>query len=183
MTDGGRQVRLVLRAQAGDREAAEELLRGIQGALFAYLRRLVGRPDAEDVLQGVFLQILRNLDRLRDPALFRPWAYRISSREAFAFLRRKRRWSDRRDEEAVLEELPAPPGGEIPLLCEEMPELLEALSPASRAVLLLHYVHDMTIEETAAILKIGSGTVKSRLSYGLSCLRNTMNRKGQAHVG
>lgn len=183
MTDAGRQIRLVLRAQAGDLEAAEELIRGIQRALFAYICRLVGRPDAEDVLQGVLLQIFRNLKGLRDPELFPAWAYRISSREAFAFLRRKRRWSDRCDHEAVLEDLAAPSREEIPELFQEMPELLDEISPGSRAVLLLHYVHDRTIEETAAILKISSGTVKSRLSYGLSCLRKNMKRKGNGYVG
>jgi RNA polymerase sigma-70 factor, ECF subfamily len=56
--------------------------------------------------------------------------------------------------------------------------LLERVSPASRAVLLLHYVEDLSIDDTAAILDIGVGTAKSRLAYGLACLRELVNPKG-----
>lgn len=182
MNNAGHQIRLVLRAQSGDLEAAEELIRGIQKALFLYICRLVGRPDAEDILQEVLLQIFRKLEGLQDPELFRAWAYRIASRAAFAFLKRKHRWSDRFDDEAIMEDLPAPSRESIPDLFQEMPELLDDISPGSRAVIMLHYLHDMTIEEVAAILKIHSGTVKSRLSYGLSCLRKSIKRKGQEYV-
>jgi RNA polymerase sigma-70 factor (ECF subfamily) len=49
--------------------------------------------------------------------------------------------------------------------------LLDRVSPASRAVLLLHYQHDLSLEESAAILEIPIGTVKSRLHYGVTTLR------------
>ena len=49
----------------------------------------------------------------------------------------------------------------------------------SRAVLLLRYQHDLTIEESAAILEIPIGTAKSRLHYGVTTLRKylTSERK------
>ena len=49
--------------------------------------------------------------------------------------------------------------------------LLDYVSPASRAVLLLHYLHDLSLEDTAAILDIPVGTAKSRLHYGVATLR------------
>lgn len=57
--------------------------------------------------------------------------------------------------------------------------LLDHVSPASRAVLLLHYQHDLSLEETAAILDIPVGTAKSRLHYGVATLRKhfTLERK------
>jgi DNA-directed RNA polymerase specialized sigma24 family protein len=45
-------------------------------------------------------------------------------------------------------------------------------------VLLLHYGQDLSIEEAAAVLGIAPGTAKSRLSYGLSCLRKLLTAKG-----
>ena len=45
------------------------------------------------------------------------------------------------------------------------------VTPASRAVLALHFQEDMTLPEVAAILDIPVGTVKSRLAYGLATLR------------
>jgi RNA polymerase sigma factor (sigma-70 family) len=57
--------------------------------------------------------------------------------------------------------------------------LLDNVSPASRAVLLLHYQHDLSLEETAAVLDIPVGTAKSRLHYGVATLRKhlTLERK------
>ncbi len=67
MTNAGCEVRLVLRAQCGDREALEELLRTIHSSLLGYITRLVGRSNADDVLQDVFLQICRTVKWLREP--------------------------------------------------------------------------------------------------------------------
>jgi len=175
MTATRHEVELVLRAQYGDTEALEELLRKFQGSLLGYLSRLLGRADAEDALQEVFLQICRKLVWLREPELFRPWVYRISSRVAFAFLKRKRHWAALQDDAVGMEELPAPVPKEVFAL-SEAPALLENLSPASRAVLLLHYCHDLTREEVAAVLAISIGTVKSRLAYGLASLRSHLER-------
>lgn len=41
----------------------------------------------------------------------------------------------------------------------------------------LHYLQDLPLQEVAAILEIGLGTAKSRLAYGLSCLRQIVNGK------
>ena len=49
--------------------------------------------------------------------------------------------------------------------------LLERVSPASRIVLMLHYLEGYTLEATAAELGVATGTVKSRLAYGLKQLR------------
>jgi len=84
-------------------------------------------------------------------------------------LKRQKRWSKADNQDNPIEELPAC-ADSGPELFLEMPELLEQISPASRAVLLLHYVQDLSIEEAAAILDVNIGTAKSRLAYGLACL-------------
>ena len=50
-------------------------------------------------------------------------------------------------------------------------QLIGQVTPASRAVLLLHYQQDLTMDEVAAVLGIPLGTAKSRLQYGLTTLR------------
>jgi RNA polymerase sigma-70 factor (ECF subfamily) len=52
-----------------------------------------------------------------------------------------------------------------------------ALSSASRAVLVLHFLEEMTLSEVAAILEIPLGTVKSRLAFGLTALRKHIANK------
>lgn len=163
------QTLLVLLAQAGDRAALEQLLHDIYAPLRHYISRLAGADLADDVLQETAIQIFRKLPFLREPAVFRPWSFRIASRIAFSHLKRARRWQPLDD---------APPEhfttldaglGEAP--DEAFSTLLDRVSPASRAVLLLHYQHDLSLEETAAILEIPLGTAKSRLHYGVTTLR------------
>jgi RNA polymerase sigma factor (sigma-70 family) len=61
-----------------------------------------------------------------------------------------------------------------PELLRLLPALLEQVSPASRAVLSLHYLKGMTLREVADVLEISLGAAKARLGYGLSILREKM---------
>lgn len=176
MTDPRRQARLVLQACLGQRDALEQILLDVQAPLLGYITSVVGRTIADDVLQETLLQICRKISWLRDPELFKPWAYRIASRSCFKSLKKERRLF-------ALESEAAPLGEEALLLQPElqlfldMPELLMKISPASRAVLHLHYLQELSIQEVAAILDITVGTTKSRLAYGLSCLRQIIGKK------
>ncbi|HEV8629300.1 MAG TPA: RNA polymerase sigma factor [Thermoanaerobaculia bacterium] len=163
---------LVLRAQSGDRAALGEVFQGVQDALHRYLRRLTGDASlADDVLQEVFVKVYRKLAWLDDPALFRPWVYRIASREAFKALKAERRWRAQiRDEETLV--MVASP--EEPPPATDVAKLLDRLSPASRGVLILHYLDEMPLLDVAAILSIPLGTAKSRLAYGLATLRRLL---------
>jgi RNA polymerase sigma-70 factor (ECF subfamily) len=168
------EIRWVLRAQTGEREALDELFRLVQEPLYRYIVSLVSsRTLAEDILQEVFILIYRNLRWLREPELFRPWAYRIASREAFKHLKRERRWSDQSVDETALEDVPVPPRDA--LAPELVAQLVAQVSPASRAVIVLHYLHEMPLGEVADVLGLALGTVKSRLAYGLDCLRKQLS--------
>lgn len=158
----------IARAQCGDREALESLLRSIQPVIQGYVRRLVPADLADDIVQETLVAIARKLRWLSEPLLFRAWVFRIASRQAFRHLRRERRWAEADD--GALDSLPAaeprPPE-------QFLREIVESnlLPPASRAVFMLHFQEDLTLPEVAAILEIPLGTAKSRLAYGLAALR------------
>lgn len=178
--DQKHEIFLVLRSQSGDRAALDELLKGIQAPLYRYISRLAGDETfAEDVLQEVFLLIYRKIGWLREPKLFRTWMFRIASRETFARLNKEKRWKDRAREDEVLDSIPATgiPERYDPDLIRQIPGLLSAASPASRAVLILHYMEELSLAETAEILGISTGTAKSRLAYGLETLRRAINKR------
>jgi len=161
----------VLRAQCGDREALELLLRHVQPSLHRYLCGLIGRTDADDMLQEVLVLVFRKLTWLESPELFRPWVFRIASRLAFRRLKAGRQLQE--CEVTMLENIPGPDVRPA----EELLPLLEnnhAIPPASRAVLLLHFKEDMTLPDVAAVLGLPLGTVKSRLAYGLASLRKQL---------
>jgi RNA polymerase sigma-70 factor (ECF subfamily) len=172
-----KEAQWVLRAQCHDREALDLLLRSIQPSLRRYLTGLVGASHADDVLQDVFVVVCRKLAWLQIPGLFRPWAFRIASRVGFRHLKKERRRLERAEEDtAILDEMPAAPDRPV----EELLQTLltsDALSPASRAVLVLHFQEDMSLAEVAAVLEIPLGTVKSRLAFGLAALRKQLFEK------
>ena len=165
----------MLLAQSGDRAALEGLLREAYGPLRRYVTYLAGAELADDILQETSLQIFRKLKYLREPAVFRAWTFRIASRIAFAHLKSARRWQPLED--APVEQLTAVDErmGELP--DEGFLDLIEHVSPASRAVLLLRYQQDLSLEESAAILEIPVGTVKSRLHYGVTMLRKYLTEE------
>ncbi|HEX7828286.1 MAG TPA: RNA polymerase sigma factor [Thermoanaerobaculia bacterium] len=165
MTPDAHQRSLVLRAQSGDRDAFDALLRDIGPALLRYVTRVTNDVAmAEDVVQETFVAIVGKIAWLSDASLFTPWAYRIASREAFRVLRKRRPFV----EEADVATFDEPPD---PWQRERLLASLETLSPASRAVITLHYLEEMPLSQVAAILDLSAGTVKSRLAYGLAHLR------------
>jgi len=175
-------VRWVIQAQCGDREAMEQVLRAIQVPLRRYVQPLVGPTATDDVLQTALISIATHLTWLAEPRLFRPWAYRIASRAAFDQLRKEKRRGIHDSNETVLDNLvaaePRPSGIEVQ-------ELLDSavVSPASRAVLMLHFQEEMPLADVAAALELPLGTVKSRLAYGLGALRRHLANKKESPYG
>jgi len=179
MTNPKQEIFLVLRSQTGDKKAFDELLKSIQQLLFRYIYRLTGEHAlAEDVLQEVFIIIYRKLRWLENPKLFRAWAYRIASRETFRRIRMEKRWTQQIRDEEILERISSDEKNEIyePELIAKIPDLLAEISPAARAVIVLHYLEEMSLSETAEILDIAPGTAKSRLAYGLESLRKKLKK-------
>lgn len=169
---------LVTLAQNGDREALESLLRRVYRPLRSYIASMASSADVDDLLQETALLIVQHLDHLQHPTAFRAWVFRIATRHVFRHLKRRARWELRRADASLALDLPA--REPVPETLE--PALLSAIervSPASRAVLLLHYQHHLSLAETAGVLDIPVGTVKSRLAYGISVLRQLIQEKGR----
>lgn len=165
---------LVLRSQTGDREALDLLLRGVQDDLGRYITSLMtDSSDAPDVLQEVLLKIVRKVGTLRDPLLFRPWIFRIASREAFAKLRAEKEWQQLVDSDIDVDASPNPPSEESIAEDFDVARMIANVSLASRTVIALHYLEGLTHSEIAVALGLSIGTVKSRLAYGLTQLRKS----------
>ncbi|MDG4808654.1 sigma factor [Micromonospora sp. WMMD1120] len=74
---------LVVRCQLGEREAFVELVRGWHPAVERYVVRMLGRSD-DDVVQEIWLAVVRGLPKLRQPDRFTPWLFAIARRAALA---------------------------------------------------------------------------------------------------
>jgi RNA polymerase sigma-70 factor (ECF subfamily) len=84
-------IAIVVRAQAGDLGAQSELVRRYTRRVSGFVRRIVLQPSAvEDVVQTVFIKMVRHLGRLRDPAMFESWLFALARNTALDFVRRRR---------------------------------------------------------------------------------------------
>lgn len=167
---------LVLRSREGSRTAIEQLLTRWQPRLWRQALRLTGRDDAAwDVLQETLMSITRNIRKLDDPARFRRWAYRIVTRRANDWRRRRARGvptAELVEDEIAHDDRRRDASVNVSMVREALTRL-----PGDRqALLALHYQEGFEIWEMAEILSIPEGTVKSRLFHARHQLREIIER-------
>lgn len=170
---------LVLRAQSGDREAMDRLLKTCQGELFGFLVKMLrDHSDAEDALQATLLQVTKKLRWLREPDYFRSWVFRIASRFAYRIIKQRKRKKEFSNAEfidgASNQEVD---GSDKAILIDSIPKWLDRLTPNGREAVILHYIEGFTSQEVAEILGIPLGTAKSRISYSLNCIRKQIGQE------
>jgi RNA polymerase sigma-70 factor (ECF subfamily) len=163
---------LVVRCQAGDRAAFEELVELYQPRLRYFLARMVGNDHAaDDLLQDVWFDVYRGVARLADPAAFPAWLYRIARHRAAGALRKKRQVL------SSLEGVDLAEGGEEDFSAEDAERVhaaLGRLAPEHREVLLLRFIEGMTYEDIARVTRCQQGTVRSRIHYAKRALRRVL---------
>lgn len=180
MGKNANEYRLVLLAQAGDRNAFNDLFLSVQEKLYQYIFHITqDKVMSDDLFQEVLIAIFKNIQWLREPEFFRSWMYRIATRAAFKVLKKKKRFKETSIEElGELEKVSPDVEARIILkeTLESVSSVISDLSPASRSVLSLHYLEEMSLKEISNLVDIPIGTVKSRLSYGISKLKEKINK-------
>ena len=165
---------IVIRCQARDDDAFEELVEMFQKRLSYYVERLVGdRHDADDVLQDVWVDVYRAIPNLRSPRAFRVWLYRIARDKVYTMFRKRSTWMNLTDDA----ELPADDRDEPEFSAENAARIhagLAALPPAQREVLVLRFIENMSYEEIAGATGCRLGTIRSRIHYAKQALRKNM---------
>lgn len=172
-------------AATADDEALRALVDEHGGALLAYLRSQVrDRGRAEDLLQEVLVRAWRRADTY-DPRRgdLRGWLFGIA-RHLVVDLHRadaaRPRLAAGESADAVLAALPAEDELEHAVARWEMADALAGLTSAHRDVLVHLYYRRLPVAETAALLGIPVGTVKSRSTYALRALRLVLHERGLA---
>lgn len=129
--------------------------------------------DAEDCYQEVFLKLLTAKGPFRDQEHIKAWLIRVTLHEAVNLHRQF--WHRK---VGLLGESPFPPEAVAPESSTwEVLETLRTLPGHQRDVLYLHCVEGYSVEETATILGLRPGTVKSRLSRARAALRKQLQEE------
>jgi RNA polymerase sigma-70 factor (sigma-E family) len=156
------------RPPRADRDAFSDAVADHHRELARFAFRLCGdRTLAEDVVAEAYARVWPHWRRGRVEVLL-PYLVRTVANEAYA--RHRRRRLERAHEPTERPALAGSFEGQV----DEHDELwaaLDRLPPQQRVVLVLRVVEDLSEDETAAMLGVPRGTVKSRLARGLDALR------------
>ena len=166
---------LVIRALADDKQAFNLLIERYQAmALFLALRYTGDREAARDLVQEALLQAYLSLHRLREPARFKSWFYGIVLNLCRSWIRERMSTPAIQDFSYVYNKaLEADPQEVVEEheLHQILREAVDILSPNNRAVALLFYYEDFSIQSIASLLGISQTAVRNRLLKGREQLR------------
>ncbi len=171
--------RLVERLKQGDESAFDGIYDAYRRRLYAFLLQLTRRPDvAEDLLEEIWLRLVRRIDTLRDDTRLGPWLFAVAHNLFVSHVR------SRQPEVAFdleVGELTIADPRPSPLETIAMSELQRRVSGAlarlpapSREVLLLVGVHGLSIANAAAVCGLSPDALRQRLSRARAALASTL---------
>jgi len=181
------ETRLARLAKTGDRGAFADLVDLYKDKIYHLAYRMLGnRQEAEDVVQETFLRVYRSLERYDESMKFSTWIYRIGTNLSIDRLRkRKATYSldaevapdgEGTDWHGMLASEEPTPEGQV-LLSEtqrRIREAIETLPKKYKSVVVLKYLHDMSLQEIGDVLDMPVTTVKTRVHRGREFLRKKL---------
>ena len=153
----------------------ERLVRSQQDRLFALAYVRIGnRPDAEDILQDVFLKLFRSEENLRNISHLEHYLIRAVCNKCRDY-QRKRQYNLIPIENAAQISIP---DDDIPMHEEylRISKLLESLPEEQQEVVRLKCTDGLKFREIAKILEIPEATAKSRYRYAIGHIQNRLNK-------
>ncbi len=174
------ETELVTRAQKGERDAFNELVRVYAQGVMSIIYRMCGDARiAEDAAQETFIQAWLHISSYHPQSSLRSWLYRIAVNAATDMLRKEKRILPNALEDLYLAD--QRPGPEALYFQEERAAMVQkailSLPDASRVVLVMREYEEMSYQEIADTLNIPVGTVMSRLNYARKTLRDKLESK------
>jgi RNA polymerase sigma-70 factor (ECF subfamily) len=179
--------------QRGDARAFEILVQRHQGPVFNFILRYVGEPAAaEDVLQEVFLRVVKGAGSFERRAKFTTWLYTIA-RNLCIDAQRKARYrkatsldapTDEEADSPTLGQTVADRGASVEDSAFDaqaravLVRAITALSEEQREVFMLREYAGLPFQEIASIVGCPENTVKSRMRYALEHLRKILEAAG-----
>jgi RNA polymerase sigma factor (sigma-70 family) len=174
--DPGADNRLMRLVREGDLEKLTLLYDRYAKPLYAFFYRLTSNPTAsEDLVQNVFVRILKYRDNFRDEGRFSTWLFAIAHNVKNDYLRKVLR---RGDEFFADRQEPEDPGDlaadvEKSERAAALMQAIERLSPAQREALVLFRIEGLKSREIADILNCSENTVKARIFRAVESLKKS----------
>lgn len=168
----------VLRAQAGSREAFDQLTELFYSRVYGIvMQRLRNTAEADEVTQEVFLRAFRKIGQLKDPAAFAGWLCQIAAR--LSINRAVRRPAETSCEPVTFELLQESDDSPTAALMqhEDAQQLrtgIDRLGQLDRQTLMAFYFEGQSLKDMAEVFDSPIGTIKRRLHTARNRLRDAM---------
>ncbi|MBR2511828.1 MAG: sigma-70 family RNA polymerase sigma factor [Firmicutes bacterium] len=171
---------LVVRAQGGDSNAFAELYSATYEQQYRYAYKYLRDEDkAQDALQETFVQVLRNLRKLREPNLFIAWINRINFRTCYDMQKKEKK--AQLDDNQYKDILDMNDGDKSPetevVEVDSRKFILDqvmSLPLMESQALLMRYYQNMTIDEIGTVLNVSRSTVKRYMKSGKQRLKKLL---------
>jgi RNA polymerase sigma-70 factor (ECF subfamily) len=171
---------LVVRVQGGDQRAFEALVVADQARLYRLAYGILRDPQlAEDATQQALLDIWRDVGRLRDPAKYEGWSYRLLVRVCYAEAKRQQEWTTSPELPSAAEPRAADVYGGVADR-DQLERGFRRLSMDHRSVLAMRHLLGMTPDEVAVVLDLPRSTVYSRLQAAVKAMRAAIEAEGRS---
>lgn len=166
---------LVQSFRQGRDEAFNRLMERHERRVYNLAYRMLGNADdARDATQETFLACFRHLSRFRGDSAFSTWLHRIAVNACYDALRRRRDATSL--EQLPVEPMPISDHADGAATAIDIQRALLEVPPDFRAVIVMHELQDLPLEDIAATLGVPVGTVKSRLHRGRVALGRALTR-------
>lgn len=172
---------MIRQAREGDESAWRNIIQEHQQVIFRLAYLILGDPDeAEDVAQETFIRAHDSFESFDAGKPLRPWLYRIAANLAYNHRRSwGRRWEalkrmgrNRPDREENPEELSI-----RQIQARQLREAVARLKKTDQMVIYYYYFLGLSVDETAHVLEVAPGTVKSRLHRARNRLQGLIKRE------
>ena len=162
---------LVVRLKSGDHRAAAELVDVYYQQIYLFFRRLGHNcQTSEDLTQECFLHAWSHIGQLREANALSSWLYRIAANLSGLYWRRNKDKNTTSFEKVDAFIAEYDKMGHLEQL-GRLRNAVAALPMKLRQAIVLHYMQQLTIAESAEAADVRLGTLKSRLSRALKVLR------------
>ena len=184
--DADRQA--IERFLAGDASAFEELYHRYQLYVYNVVNGIVqNADDARDVTQDVFLHVYDSLSRFRGGSTFSTWLYRVAVNAAITYVRKQRRHPQipldaLREFRADIDAEPEQQATRAETQ-RAVQEVLAQLPEQQRAVLVLRYFQELSLEEIAEVMNCSVAAVKVRLHRARNSFRRLFEKRHSQEDG
>ena len=184
---------LMLLYQKGDERAFEVLYWRHQRGIFNFISHFIGESgnQAEELLQDVFLKVVKASKRYEPSAKFTTWLYQIARNGCIDHFRKMKHRKTTSlaqpidsEEEMVLESTiagtdPSPEkAARISEVAQVLEEAIAALPEDQKEVFLMREDLNLSFAEISELIGCPVNTAKSRMRYALEHLRKTLKREG-----